>query len=628
MPTQYKRKGTARRAQWTEEQIIMAANEVRNGTMGIREACRNFSVPPPTLRRRLKCNDFSKKTLGPPSILGVENEKKLKTHIQKLQKHGFAPTRRCVRSMAFHLAEQLKIKHKFNKQKEMAGEDWLILFLRRHPDLSVRKAEGVSLARCQGMSRTEVSSYFTLLEATMNEAGLINKPGNIFNMDETGLQLNNKPGYVIAKKGSKNVAAITSSEKGETITLISCCNAEGVYIPPACIFKGKNKKSEFEDGMPPGSVVYMSQKSAYINTDLMFTWLKNHFIPRKPPGKVILILDGHASHCNSPGMLEYAEEHDVILLCLPSHTTQFLQPLDRAFFKSLKLHFNNACNGYIRANPTRKISRLQFGQLLSQAWSKAATVENAVSAFRATGICPFNPEAIPDYAYLEAEETNKEPAHEVNDIETIEIIVGMEPEDAPAIVAVPTAIIDKDANTSSQTTEQTQSSPPAGQTTSNSDTPGSMLNKIHPIPSTSSAVDKTEKVRSRAKQVAQILTSPEHIQERVLKLQQKTKKIDKKTESSKRKLLQPKKATVKGKKKKALSESSTDESDLELQDSEDSFSEEDQTECLGCGERYNETVKKDDWIKCIHCQNWFHENCSKYVNLCDLCGKVLAQKKN
>ncbi|KAJ8967926.1 hypothetical protein NQ317_009107 [Molorchus minor] len=32
-------------------------------------------------------------------------------------------------------------------------------------------------------------------------------------MDEAGLQLNNKPGFVTAEKGLNNVAAVTSSEK-------------------------------------------------------------------------------------------------------------------------------------------------------------------------------------------------------------------------------------------------------------------------------------------------------------------------------------------------------------------------------------------------------------------------------
>lgn len=174
-----------RKASMVRGDLRRAAEAVRTGQMGVREACRNFKIPPPTFRRRLKNNDFSRKGLGPPSILGSENELKLKNHIQKLEKHGFAPTRDCVRAMAFNLAEQLNIKHTFNREKGLAGYDWLNMFLKRNPDLSVRKAEGVSLARCQGMNKNEVSSYFTLLQNVLEEADIMGKPGHLFNMDET-----------------------------------------------------------------------------------------------------------------------------------------------------------------------------------------------------------------------------------------------------------------------------------------------------------------------------------------------------------------------------------------------------------------------------------------------------------
>lgn len=619
MPTEYKRKGSTQRAQWTEEQLVMAATAIQNGTMGLREACRNYNIPPPTMRRRLKKNDLEKKSLGPTSVLGTENEKKIKLHIEKLQKYGFAPTRDCVRSMAFKLAEQLKIKNTFNKENKMAGYDWLKMFLKRNPELSVRKAEGVSLSRVQGMNKKVVTKYFDLLKTTLNEAGILNKPSHIFNMDETGLQLNNNPGQVIAKRGSKNVTAVTSSEKGETVTLIGCCNAEGFFIPPACIFKGKNKKAEFEDDMPPGSVVYMNEKSAYINTDLMFTWLRNHFIPRKPEGKVIIILDGHASHCNSVEMLEYAEQHDVILFCLPSHTTQFLQPLDRAFFKSLKAHFNNACNAYVRENPTRKITRLQLGKLLSVSWSKSATVDNAVSAFRATGICPLSIDAIPDYAYLGLEENIMElpdPQRDEN------VVDNVEPSTRPSSKSPHQTLID------SQPTKDNELSEAVPETTiQEGDTPGTLLNKLNPVPSTSSGV---EKARKRSRQVAAILTSPEHIDKRksveAVK-QQKLNKKEKKELAKQNNVTKTKKPIIKSARNRIKSSSEEDTSDFVPQESEDSISDEDDTECRGCGENYNQTQKKDDWIQCVHCERWFHESCSKYLNLCDLCGKALCQKR-
>lgn len=141
-----------------------------------------------------------------------------------------------------------------------------------------------------------MTNYFELLGNVLTTNGLTDKPRNIYNVDESGLQLNNKPGYVVAAKGSKSVANIVAEEKGETITIIACCNAKGTFLSPTCVFKGKNEKSEWKDGMPPGSVIYMFQESAYIASDIFYLWLKDHLVPRKAEGTVVLILDGHSSH--------------------------------------------------------------------------------------------------------------------------------------------------------------------------------------------------------------------------------------------------------------------------------------------------------------------------------------------
>lgn len=321
------------------------------------------------------------------------------SHIKKLQDRGFAPCRDSVKYIAFELAEKLNITHTFNKESKQAGYDWLHSFQARNPNVVIRKSEGVSVARAKGMNKQTVKDYFELLKNVMEKNDMIGKPGHVYNMDETGLQLNNKPSSV-AIKGSKNVTSITLSEKGETISVVACVNGEGTFLPPYSIMKGKNLKQEFMDGMPPGSIVRMSQKSAYITSEIFLDWLKTHFTPRKPPGKVLIVLDGHTSHTSCLETLEFAEEHDIILLSLPPHTSHWLQPLDRSFFKSLKSNFFRSCKTFMVNHPSRKINRLQFGKLLNTAWTKSASVENGVNGFKACGRIPINMDASPDYAYL------------------------------------------------------------------------------------------------------------------------------------------------------------------------------------------------------------------------------------
>lgn len=82
-------------------------------------------------------------------------------------------------------------------------------------------------------------------------------------------------------------------------------------------------------------------------------WFREHFLPKKRPGKAVLILDGHAPHSNAIELLDLADKNDVVPLCLPSHTTQALQPLDRAYFKPLKTHFVQEAKSWMIQNKNR-----------------------------------------------------------------------------------------------------------------------------------------------------------------------------------------------------------------------------------------------------------------------------------
>ncbi|KAJ8949542.1 hypothetical protein NQ318_005104 [Aromia moschata] len=218
-------------------------------------------------------------------------------------------------------------------------------------------------------------------------------------MDETGVQLINKPGKVITTKGTKDVHVLTSKERGENVSVVACCSADGRFIPPVLIFKGANKKAEFSDGLPAGSKVYMNKKSSFINSDLFLLWLKEHFIPNKPNGKCLLVLDGHTAHSTDIDMLQVADDNDIIILCLPSHCTQALQPLDRSFFRPFKTYFNQEAQLWMKNHSNRNLTRYQAGDVIGKAWIRAACIANAINGFKACGIYPLDPNAIPDHFF-------------------------------------------------------------------------------------------------------------------------------------------------------------------------------------------------------------------------------------
>ena len=110
---------------------------------------------------------------------------------------------------------------------------------------------------------------------------------------------------------------------------------------------------------------------------------------------LMLLLDGHLSHYTVE-LVKLAAEHDMILFCLPPHTTADCQPLDTTCFKPLKTYWIEVCRKYLFANPSRVITKFQFSALFAETWSKGMTISNITSGFRTTGICPFNPKAILD----------------------------------------------------------------------------------------------------------------------------------------------------------------------------------------------------------------------------------------
>ncbi|GFS74331.1 atrial natriuretic peptide receptor 2 [Trichonephila clavipes] len=67
----------------------------------------------------------------------------------------------------------------------------------------------------------------------------------------------------------------------------------------------------------------MNESSTYINSNELMKFLKNHFIPRKEPGKVLNILDSNTSHCSDVAALDLAAENDVILFSSKPHHPVF-----------------------------------------------------------------------------------------------------------------------------------------------------------------------------------------------------------------------------------------------------------------------------------------------------------------
>lgn len=130
--------------------------------------------------------------------------------------------------------------------------------------------------------------------------------------------------------------------------------------------------------MPAGSSIRISGKSAYVTSDNLFYWLKNFLALRNTSGKIILIFDGYSSHCASMETFDFCTSNYIILLCLPKHTTHYL---DRDVFKLIKRYYYSHGNLNIRNNLERDNWPLEYYEIRLGAKHQATDSFECISEF-------------------------------------------------------------------------------------------------------------------------------------------------------------------------------------------------------------------------------------------------------
>ena len=112
-----------------------------------------------------------------------------------------------------------------------------------------------------------------------------------------------------------------------------------------------------------------------------------------------LICEGHLSHVWSE-TLKYAQNKKVLLLKLPPHTSELLQSLDVAAFKSLKDIWGSALFRRLKLKRT-KLSKAKFAELIStkEVWGTAFCKKNIKNAFRKCDIFPLDPAQYPTHRF-------------------------------------------------------------------------------------------------------------------------------------------------------------------------------------------------------------------------------------
>ena len=241
--------------QWSEEDLKLACKAVRDGWT-IRRAAEEFQVPKSTLYDRISGRVAFGARSGPKKYLSEKEEDELVSFLVGCARIGFART--CKQVLAIVQAVIAK-KHGLESESVKITSGWWASFRKHHPKLTLRSASRLAYARAVAQDPEVINAYYDLLEETLIKNDLMDKPGQIFNCDESGFPLDHKPGKVIGLKGQKSLNLTTSGDKAQ-VTVLACVSATGYVMPPMVIFDWKRLKAELTQGEISGTLYGLSGK--------------------------------------------------------------------------------------------------------------------------------------------------------------------------------------------------------------------------------------------------------------------------------------------------------------------------------------------------------------------------------
>ena len=167
-------------------------------------------------------------------------------------------------TLAFDLANSIKIPHRFNKEKATAGKHFYYDFMQRHPDISLRAPELSSMMRAVGFNKTQVDIFYNNLEKLITLHKF--SPSNIYNCDETRVSCVHKHQKVLAPKAVRQVGKLTSAQRGKNITVLFCISTNGHFIPLFFVFPRQRMDDRLMINAPAVSV-RVAQPKGWMTSD-------------------------------------------------------------------------------------------------------------------------------------------------------------------------------------------------------------------------------------------------------------------------------------------------------------------------------------------------------------------------
>jgi hypothetical protein len=371
-----------------EARIILAIEAIRaSKSLSCRKAAKIYNVPESTLRDRMTGRTPLNERRPAVHKLTKLEEEVIVRKILESDSRGFAPRLAGVEDMANFILE--------SRGGGRVGKLWAYRFVQRQPDLKTRFNRVYDFQRALCEDPELIGAWFRLVENMRAKYGVLDC--DFYNFDETGFMMGVIcPAMVVTRADRRGRGKAVQPGNREWATAIACINSEGWSVPPFLVVQGKNHLANwYTDGGLPHNWVVKPTNNGWTNNETGLEWLQHfdrHTAARAKGPYRMLVLDGHESH-ESAEFQEYCKTHNIITLCLPSHSSHLTQPLDVGCFSVLKKAYGRQIETFIKAH-INHITKVEFFLAFRAAYMESMTAQNAQAGFRGAGLVPFNPQAV------------------------------------------------------------------------------------------------------------------------------------------------------------------------------------------------------------------------------------------
>lgn len=195
---------------YTKDQLNEAIMKIQNEQTTIKQAATEYNIPKSTLYSHIsgRSNTY---TPGRPTLLSIFEERSICDAVLYLSDAGMAVDNNGLKDIVARFCHQLG-RNAFNN--ETPSNDWIYAFIERWKSvLNKRMPQNVNVLRAKAINQDVLNQFYDLLHSKIDSLKLSNKPGSIFNCDETGFMCAKGKKKVFCRRGETPLALTSINDK-------------------------------------------------------------------------------------------------------------------------------------------------------------------------------------------------------------------------------------------------------------------------------------------------------------------------------------------------------------------------------------------------------------------------------